>query len=63
MKQSNLERTTNAAMLIVLCAQAVISLFCAILHILYKPTHHWYLEEEKIILLLDLNFKLYNYTI
>lgn len=28
----------------------MISLFCAILHILYKPSHHWYLEEEKIIL-------------
>ncbi|CAL1151223.1 unnamed protein product [Cladocopium goreaui] len=50
MKQSNLDRTTNRAMLIVLCAQTLISFVCSLLHIQFKPKHHWYLEEEYIVL-------------
>ncbi|CAK9102793.1 Phospholipid-transporting ATPase IB (ATPase class I type 8A member 2) (P4-ATPase flippase complex alpha subunit ATP8A2), partial [Durusdinium trenchii] len=50
MKQSNLEITTNKAMFIVLFAQTLISLTCGFLHIQFKPKHHWYLEEERIIL-------------
>eukprot|EP00435_Cladocopium_sp_Y103_P020236 s1351_g4.t3 len=50
MKQSNLDRTTNSAMLIVLCAQTLISFVCSLLHIQFKPKHHWYLEEEYIVL-------------
>jgi len=50
MKQSNLDRTTNSAMIIVLCAQALISLSCSVLHHYFKPHQHWYLEEEHIVL-------------
>ncbi|CAJ1351333.1 unnamed protein product, partial [Effrenium voratum] len=51
MKQSNLERTTNQAMLMVLATQTVISGISSLCHLFMKPPKsHWYLEEEEIVL-------------
>lgn len=46
MKQSNLEVTTNQSMKCILLIQAIIAATSSICHVLYKPKHHWYLEEE-----------------
>lgn len=52
MKQSNLERITNSAMLIILCVQALLAIVSTILHMQFQPSlkEHWYIYPTKILL-------------
>merc|ERR1719399_1152756 len=52
MKQSSLERTTNAVMLIILLAQGFLALVSDVLYLLNKDQFHeyWYIHPPELIL-------------